>query len=347
MTRRLTAFPAQWLAVVAILVSLPWWVPGDYVFHLATMSVIWSIAAVALNLVMGYTGLLSVAHGALAMVGGYTASLLVVERSANFWLALLAGALLAAVVGFFLGVLTLRLRGHYFAISTMAFGIVVALVLEKWESVTGGARGITYIPPPDSVTLPVVGTVEFTTDLSKYFLAVAILAVVVAVVRNLVHSRFGRALAAVRSNELVARSQGVNVVGHKLAAFTISAFIAGVGGTLYATYLAYLNPNDASLWTSFFILMYVVLGGMGTTWGPVLGAFFVVMVPEWLRLFDEYRVLLIGVLLIVTITFLPGGLMQGLNMLGRLVRRAATAVRKSDLRAHAGGRPAAEVRDAR
>lgn len=312
MTRLQTGFPVQLVAVLAILVALPWFVPGAYVFHLATISVIWSIAAVALNLIMGYTGLLSVAHGALAIVGGYTSSLLVVNLSANFWLSFILGGVVAAVCGFLLGVLTLRLRGHYFAISTMAFGIVVGLVLEKWESVTGGARGITYIPPPPNISL--IGlTIPLSSDLAKYFLAVGLLAVAVIVVRNIVESRFGRALAAIRSNDLVARSQGVDVVRHKLIAFVISAFIAGLAGTLYATYLAYLSPNDASLWTSFFILMYVVVGGMGTTWGPVIGAFFVVIVPEWLRLFDEYRVLLIGVLLIITITFLPGGVMQGLE----------------------------------
>ena len=315
-----TGFPVQVVVVLAILVALPWFVPSEYIFHLATMSVIWSIAAVALNLVMGYTGLLSIAHGALVVVGGYTSSLLVVNHSVNFWLSLVLGGLLAGICGFLLGVLTLRLRGHYFAISTLAFGIVVAIVLEKWETVTGGARGITYIPPPPNFSLPGVGTVDLSTDLAKYFFAVTLLTLTVIVVRNVVDSRFGRALAAIRSNDLVAKSQGVDVVRHKLIAFTLSAFIAGLAGTVYATYLAYLSPNDASLWTSFFILMYVVLGGMGTTWGPVVGSFFVVIVPEWLRLFDEYRVLLIGVLLIVTITFLPGGVMQGLVKARNLVR---------------------------
>ncbi|ADU49631.1 branched-chain amino acid ABC transporter permease [Intrasporangium calvum] len=328
MTRITTGFPRQFVAVFALLIAAPWFVPSAYIFHLATMSVIWSITAVALNLVMGYTGLLSVAHGALAIVGGYTSSLLVVNASANFWLSFLIGGVVAAISGFLLGVLTLRLRGHYFAISTLAFGIVVGLVLEKWESVTGGARGITYIPPAPSVPLPGGGSLGLDSDLAKYFFAVALLAITVLVVRNIVDSRFGRALAAIRSNDLVARSQGVDVVRHKLIAFTISAFMAGLAGTVYATYLAYLSPNDASLWTSFFILMYVVLGGMGTTWGPILGSFFVVMVPEWLRLFDEYRVLLIGLLLIVTITFLPGGLMQGLSRLRHLLNRQRRGGRK-------------------
>lgn len=331
MKQMLRGFPAQFVGVFGILFAAPWFVPSTYVFHLATMSVIWSITAVALNLVMGYTGLLSVAHGALAILGGYTSSLLVVNASANFWLSFVVGGLTAAVCGFLLGVLTLRLRGHYFAISTLAFGIVVGLVLEKWESLTGGARGITYIPPPPDVSVPGVGVISFDSGLMKYFLAVALLGVTVTVVRNVVDSRFGRALAAIRSNDLVARSQGVDVVRHKLIAFTISAFIAGLAGTIYATYLAYLSPNDASLWTSFFILMYVVVGGMGTTWGPLLGAFFVVIVPEWLRLFEEYRVLLIGLLLIVMIIFLPGGIMHGLVRLKGLLNRQERIGRKRAL----------------
>jgi branched-chain amino acid transport system permease protein len=296
--RQLTAFGV--LAAIA-----PWVVTSSYQFHLVTLSAIWAILAVSLNLVMGYAGLLSIAHGALAIIGGYASSLLVIDAGLNFWLALIVGALFAASTGLVLGLLTLRLHGHYFAISTLAFGIVVSIVLDKWTAVTRGPVGVTGIPAPSGL-----GPLDFTTNRRKYFLIVVALGLTIILVRNLVNAPFGRALKLIRGNELVARSLGVNVVRHKLVAFTVSAAIAGVAGTLYATYINYLHPSDAGLWTSFFILLYVVLGGTGTLWGPVLGTLFVVVIPEQLRWFEEYRQLIFGALLIMTIMFLPGGLME-------------------------------------
>lgn len=328
MTRRIRSLVRNfWLQLTVFAVAafaVPWVVSSNYTFHLLTLSAIWAVLAVSLNLVMGYAGLLSIAHGALAMLGGYTSSLLVLDSSVNFWFALVVGSLVAALMGLFVGVLTLRLRGHYFAISTLAFGIVVSLVLEKWGTVTRGPRGVTNIPPPAPL-----GPLEFATNRAKYFLIVIILVVTLALVRNLVQSPFGRALEAIRGNELVARSLGVDAVRYKLVAFTISAAIAGVSGTLYATYINYLHPSDASLWTSFFALLYVVIGGSGTLWGPVIGSVFVVVVPEWLRLFDEYRQLLLGLVLILVITFLPGGLMA----LGSKVRGVVKRWRRTRVRA--------------
>lgn len=314
------SFWIQLAAFVLLGVAAPWLVPSSYLFHLLTLAVIWGTLAVSLNLVMGYAGLLSVAHGALAMLGGYASALLVVRLGVPFWITVCVGVLVSAAFGFFLGALTLRLRGHYVAISTLAFGIVVSLVLEKWEHVTFGARGVTGIPAPAPI-----GPIDFTTNRARYFLALACLALCLVIIRNLVTSRFGRALEAIRENDLVGRSLGIEAVSRKLIAFTISSGLAGLSGILFATYMNYLHPSNANLWTSFFALMYVVIGGSGTIWGPVIGAFFVVMVPEYLRLFDEYRLLLLGVLLIVVTTFFPTGLV-GLGKMARrfLVRREAT-----------------------
>jgi branched-chain amino acid transport system permease protein len=303
--------------VVALLVAivLPYVVTNDYLFHLIIMAVIWSILATSLNLVLGYTGLLSLAHGAFFGLGAYTSALLVTKCGWNFWATIPPSMLVAAAGGILIGILTLRLEGHYFAVSTMSFGIVVSLVLEKWDDLTEGPRGISSIPAPTPI-----GPLTFETDTEKYYVALAILVICLIFVWRMLHSPIGRALEAIRQNELLASCLGVNLIYYKLLAFSFSAAMAGLAGVMYSTYITYLNPVDAGLWNGFYAVMYIVIGGMGTFWGPLVGTVFLVTVPEILRVFQDYRLLLLGVLLILTITFLPEGIVGGLK---RIRRRAS------------------------
>jgi branched-chain amino acid transport system permease protein len=305
---------AGWIAVAA---AVPYVVTNSYLFHLLIMAVIWSILATSLNLVLGYAGLLSLAHGAFFGLGAYTSALLVTKAGWNFWATIPPAMAVAALVGAMLGVLTLRLAGHYFAISTLSFGIVVSLVLEKWDDLTEGPRGISSIPAPTPINLFGLGEVQFESNTAKYYLAVAALALCLLFIWRLVHSPIGRALEAIRQNELLASCLGVDLVFYKLLAFAISAAMAGLAGVLYSVYITYINPADAGLWNGFYAVMYIVIGGMGTFWGPMIGALFLVTLPEFLRVFQDYRLLLLGVLLILTITFLPDGIMGGANALRR------------------------------
>jgi branched-chain amino acid transport system permease protein len=306
-----------------VAIAMPYIVANDYLFHLIIMAVIWSILAASLNLVLGYTGLLSLAHGAFFGLGAYTSALLVTKCGWNFWATIPPAMLVAAAGGILIGLLTLRLEGHYFAISTMSFGIVVSLVLEKWDSLTEGPRGISSIPAPTPIPLFGLGQLTFETDIAKYYLALAILVVCLLFVWRMLHSPIGRALEAIRQNELLASCLGVDLIYYKLLAFSVSAAMAGLAGVIYSTYITYLNPADAGIWNGFYAVMYIVIGGMGTFWGPLVGALFLVTVPEMLRVFQDYRLLLLGVLLILTITFLPEGIVGGLNRLRQ--RRAAVA----------------------
>jgi branched-chain amino acid transport system permease protein len=309
------------VAALAVAAVVPFVVTNNYLFHLLIMAVIWSILATSLNLVLGYTGLLSLAHGAFFGMGAYTSALLVTKCDWNFWATIPPAMAVAALVGILLGLLTLRLEGHYFAVSTMSFGIVVSLILEKWDDLTEGPRGISSIPAPNPIPLFGLGELQFESNTAKYYLAVLVLAICLVFVWRLVHSPIGRALEAIRQNELLASCLGVNLVFYKLLAFSLSAAMAGLAGVLYSVYITYLSPADAGLWNGFYAVMYIVIGGMGTFWGPLIGTVFLVTLPEFLRMFQDYRLLLLGVLLILTVTFLPEGIVGGVRKLWR--RRTA------------------------
>lgn len=308
---------APWLACGVVALALPFVVTNSYLFHLLVIAVIWSILATSLNLVLGYTGLLSLAHGAFFGLGAYCSALLVTKAEWNFWATIPPAMALAALFGALLGLLTLRLSGHYFAISTLSFGIVVSLVLEKWDDLTEGPRGISSIPAPTPINLFGWGEMEFESNTVKYYLAVATLALCLLFAWRLVRSPVGRALEAIRQNELLASCLGVDVVFYKLLAFSLSAAMAGLAGVLYSVYITYINPIDAGLWNGFYAVMYIVIGGMGTFGGPVVGTLFLVTLPELLRMFQDYRLLLLGILLILTMTFLPQGIVGGFSKLYR------------------------------
>ena len=308
---------APWIIVGAVAVAAPFLVTNGYLFHLLIIAVIWSILATSLNLVLGYTGLLSLAHGAFFGLGAYCSALLVTKAEWNFWATIPPAMAVAAAFGALLGLLTLRLSGHYFAISTLSFGIVVSLVLEKWDDLTEGPRGISSIPAPTPISLFGWGTLDFESNTAKYYLALMALALCLLFMWRLVHSPIGRALEAMRQNELLAACLGVNLVFYKLLAFSMSAAMAGLAGVLYGVYITYINPIDAGLWNGFYAVMYIVIGGMGTFLGPVVGTLFLVTLPELLRAFQDYRLLLLGILLILTMTFLPQGIVGGARTLHR------------------------------
>ena len=308
---------APWLACGIVAVALPYLVTNNYLFHLLIIAVIWSILATSLNLVLGYTGLLSLAHGAFFGLGAYCSALLVTKLEWNFWATIPPAMAVAALFGALLGLLTLRLSGHYFAVSTLSFGIVVSLVLEKWDDLTDGPRGISSIPAPTPINLFGWLQLDFESNAAKYYLALAALALCLLFVWRLVRSPVGRALEAIRQNELLAACLGVDVVFYKLLAFSLSAGMAGLAGVLYSVYITYISPVDAGLWNGFYAVMYIVIGGMGTLLGPLIGTVFLVTLPELLRVFQDYRLLLLGILLILTMTFLPQGIVGGFSRLHR------------------------------
>jgi branched-chain amino acid transport system permease protein len=315
-SRRLAA-----LAVVAVAVALPGVVASPYVMHLLVIGCLWAILAVSMDLVLGVTGLLSAAHGALFGIGGYTSALLVVRAGFPFWPALVLAAIAGGLGGLMIGLPTLRARGPYFVISSLCFGLVVQIVIDKWDALTFGPLGVTSIPPPSPLGIPGLGRISFDSLAGQYYAILATLIVTVLAVRRIVHSRLGRSFQAIRVNEDLAEALGVPTRRLSLLAFVLSGVIAGVAGGFYGSYITYLNPADASFWVSLNAILFVVVGGAGTTAGPIVGAVVMTMLPETLRLFEEFRLLLFGGLLIVVIMFFPAGIVGGAGRLWRLLRR--------------------------
>jgi branched-chain amino acid transport system permease protein len=315
------------LLVVAL--AVPLFVSSAYVFHLLVISGIWAVLALSMNVVLGVTGLLSAAHGALFGIGAYTASLLVVRAEMNSWPALGLAAAAGALGALVIGLPTLRARGPYFVIASLCFGLVVQIVIDKWEALTFGPLGVTSVPPMSAIVLPGLGRLSFDSLTAQYYLVLAALALTTVAVHRVVHSRTGRAWQAIRVNEELAEALGVPTKRLSLLAFVVSGVIAAVAGALYGQYIAYVHPADASFWISLNAILFVVVGGAGTLAGPIVGAFVMTTAPETLRLFEEYRLLIFGVLLIVVIMFFPSGIVGGVRSLGTLLgdvrRRVAGA----------------------
>jgi branched-chain amino acid transport system permease protein len=280
-----------------------------------TLSGIWTILVLSLNIVLGYTGQVSMCHGSFFGIGAYASTLLVMKAGWSYWLVLPVAALLSAFVGFLIGIPALRSKGSYFAICTLGFGIIVTIILDNWIGLTGGPSGISNIPPPDSIVLPSLREIAFHSAASQYYLILVTIYFLLFFTRRLIDSRSGRAFLALRRDEVLAESIGINPMRYKLLAFTIGAFFAGVGGSFYSWFVGVITPAISSLYVSFEAIVFLVVGGAGTLMGPILGTLLLTVAPEFLQVIPEYRMVIYGVLLFLTIVFMPYGLMGGIRSL--------------------------------
>lgn len=278
-----------------------------YLEHLLILAGIYSILAISLNVVIGFTGILNLGHAAFYGIGAYTSALLMLAGF-PFWLSLLAGALLAAFFGFLIGMPCLRLRGDYLAIATLGFGEIIRAVLKNWIAVTRGPLGIPGIPKPFFFTL--INTQ------AKYLILVAcVVLLTIVIISRIVHSPFGRVLRAIREDEVAAQALGKNIATCKLLALIVAAFFAGIAGSLYAHYISFLDPSGFTFIESVLMVSMVVLGGMGNVLGSVLGAVILVFLPEPLRFLHlpssmvaALRQMLYSLLLILLMLYRPSGL---------------------------------------
>ena len=249
------------------------------------------ILALGLNLITGVTGQLSMGHAGFMSLGAYTSAILAAHFGAPFFLAVLAGALMAALFGFLIGIPTLRLDGDYLAMVTIGFAEIIRVFFLNFEP-GGKAVGFSGIP-------------QYTN-----FTTVWIIVIVVIVLNTkLLYSRAGRSLYAIRENEIAAEACGVNTFYMKILAFTAGSFMGGLGGGLYAHYMYYINPQDFGFMKSIELLNMVVLGGMGSIPGTILGTVILTLAPEMLRIVAEYRLLFYGGLLVILMIFRPNGLL--------------------------------------
>ena len=304
------------LLVAALL--LPFYVPDRYMFQIVIMSILFAIATASMNLIIGYTGQASLAHGAFFGIGAYGVAIMT-KAGLSFWLALPLSAVITAFAGLLIGALSLRTRGHYFAIVTLCFGVILWIVAGNWIELTGGHNGIFGIARPSPITIPFVGQIEFNSQTAQFYLALAFLLLTLFALNRIVYSILGLTFMAVRNNEPLADAVGINTFATKLLSFVVSNFIAGMAGGIYASIIGAVGPSAASHMVTFNFLIYLILGGIATLPGAVIGAFAIPIIMEFMQFLGDYRMLIFGLLLVVVIIYFPQGFVGGLRLLNQKI----------------------------
>ena len=292
--------PAAIIGMI-LLVIFPFVITNTYYIHVAVMVGVYVILSLSLNLITGYTGQLCLGHAAFFGIGAYVGALLMLHFNMNFFFALIISAIVTGMFGLLLGVPTLRLRGDYLAIVTLGFGEIVRLVFINWDDVTNGPMGLRAIPQPS------IFGYQITTRQQFYFLTLILVVIIVFLMSRLINSGFGMAMQTIKADEIAAESIGIYPVKYKLIAFILSSGLAGVAGCFYASYVTYISPTTFVYNTSVTILAMVVLGGLGSIPGAIIGGAVLTLIPEVLRFISDYRMLIFGGLMIVMMIFKPEG----------------------------------------
>ncbi len=277
---------------------------GKYNMIVLTYAMIWAVAACSLNLILGFTGQACLAHGALVGIGAYSMAIMVERVGINYWLAFPLTCLLTAFIGFLIGLPSFRTRGPYFAIVTLCFNVIVYATFENWTWLSGGLAGQSFEVPP-----------VLASRTTKYYFVLAFLALTVVVVRQIIKSIVGASFLSILSNESLSEAVGISAFRNKLLSFTVSCFLAGMAGALFATVSGRVDYSITSFLHSFNILVYTLIGGVATIAGPVIGAVGLYYLLDRIKGFGEFRYVGFGVLLILIIIFFPRGLMGGINQL--------------------------------
>lgn len=298
---------------IAIVLAFPFVLEGNtYALHLCVISMLYAVLALALNFQLGSANIPNFATGASYGIGAYASALLALNFGISFWLALPVAAVVATIFGFLLGIPSMRTRDSYLALVTIAFGVVIHQLLNNLEF-TGGPNGLVGIPAPElfghSFASPlVIFGQELPSQANFYYLSALLVLISIVFARRLHDSRVGLAWNALRTDELAARCQGINVTWYKVLAFAVDAFLAGFAGTIYAFYVGFISPDNFTFLVSVTIMTMVIAGGMDNILGVIVGAFLLTLLPEKLRAFSDYRILFFGVTVIVFLMIRPQGL---------------------------------------
>ena len=316
----------RWLwyaGAVAVAVAAPFTWPQPYLFSLLSQAAIWALIAASWDLLSGYTGQISFGHSGFFALGAYSAAGVALHLQWTPWAGLVAGAVLSCAVGLGVGFPALRLRGHYLALVTLGFAEILRLVAQNWLDVTGGPFGM-----HDFGTFPGLPADLLRRNEVLYLLVLAFVAASVAVMLAVCeHTNAGNAFRAIREDQVLAESHGINVRFYKLYAFGLSAALTGLGGGLYAFSIGLVDPNLSSAATSAMIIGMAVFGGLGTIWGPALGAVLLFLLSEGLRFVGVvYNLIGFGLVIMIFVILVPRGL-AGITRYrrGRLIRGDAAA----------------------
>ena len=329
MKNKWSKYTMAFLVVVALF-ALPHFFTDRYFQHIMVISCIFIILASSWNLLAGYAGLLNLGHAAFFGIGAYSSALLAINMGLSPWLGLFAGGLVAAFFGGLLGIPSFRLSGPYLAITTIGFSEIMRMVCMNWVDLTRGSLGLSGIPPLTPINLGGVFKIEFVAEQNAYYVLMVFVILILYLVRKLIKSEFGLTLESMREEEGGAESIGINTSQYKLAIFMISAFLAGFAGALYAHYVRLISPEMLGLGETFTILTMVMVGGLGTFTGPIIGAVLLTVLSEALRFLEEainvdIRLVIYGGLLMATIMFMRKGVV---GLFGALFSRKNGEVNK-------------------
>jgi len=297
------------------LLAVPLAATSLYYQGIASQILIFVVLAAGYNLVLGYTGQVSLGHIALFAIGAYSSAVLVTRTDAPFLAGVALAAVITGLVGAFIGIPALRVKGHYLTLLTLAFAVVVQLLLTNLASLTGGSEGISRIPAPS------IAGFDFATWNRLYYLLLAFAVLAVVGIARIDRSRYGRSFKAVRDAEIGADVSGVNVARVKVLAFVVSAVYAGVAGSLYAHTLQFVSPDFFNLDLMIVLLAMVLIGGRGTVLGPVIGATLLTVLPETFRFVRDYYLIAFGLTIWFTTLVLPDGVVGLTRRFGELTRR--------------------------
>lgn len=300
-----------------LLLLFPVITPNNFILNLGISWFISLLLAGSLNLLMGYAGQISLSHAAFYGLGAYASGVLSAKFGASPWLGLCAAIALTAAAAFLIGWPSLKLRGHYLAMATLGFNVIMSVLFVELRDLTGGPNGLVGVP-----SLSLFGW-EIGADFRFYLFAWLVVGLMMLLILNLLNSRMGRALRALSTSELAAQANGIDVHAVKLGVFVLSAVMAGIAGFLYVHLNNFASPENFDFVASVMLLVVVALGGTGTYWGPFLGALLHVALPEALRAFSDYEILVYGISLVLVLLFFPGGLSGAAVWLVRLAGRGA------------------------
>jgi len=293
------------LLIIAVFVAVPPFLTNTYHLQVLVFIGIYVVLALSLNLLNGYVGLLSIGHAAFYAIGAYASAKLTMEMALPWGAALVGAGGIAGLCGYLIAKPTLRLSGIYMTLVTLGFNMILFLVLQNWMSFTNGPLGIMDIPPPS-----LFGFVA-SSRLHYYYLMMLLVLLTVFSMHRLMTCRFGRALTAIRENELAAEATGVDTTRYKTQAFVLAAFYAGIAGGFYAHFVKYISPDSFTINESFILLAMLAFGGQGNLIGPIVGAAALILIPELFRPLQEYRMFVYGGILIVMMLVRRQGLLGG------------------------------------
>ncbi len=293
---------AAYILLFVTCLLLPKIVTNMYYLGIVNYMILYAILCMGLNLILGYAGLLSLGHAAFYGLGGYTTAILITRYGFGFLPCLILSGIVALLFGILLGLPTRKVRGDYFCLLTIAFGEIFRLVAQAWIEFTNGAMGIVGIPIPNILGWSIRTETDF------YYLGLILLAFTYVTLYLLVHSRFGRAFIAIREDELAASVMGINTAIYKIIVFGIGCFYAGLAGSYLAVYQTTITPSNFRLEESCLMIIMVIVGGMGSLLAPIAGVLVMTLATEYFRGISEYRMLIIGVIMVVVLLFRPQGI---------------------------------------